>query len=119
GAETVVDGKACPMEFGDLILTPNWCWHEHHHYGTEPVLWLDALDVPLHAYLGTVQFQPGPMVVKPDTVPDAAFQSTNIMPESISARRDHSPVFRYPYADAVAAVSNTPPSQDGVRRVRY
>jgi gentisate 1,2-dioxygenase len=31
GATTVVDGKACAMEEGDLILTPAWTWHEHIH----------------------------------------------------------------------------------------
>ena len=31
GAITMVDGKPCPMEEGDLILTPAWTWHEHVH----------------------------------------------------------------------------------------
>ena len=119
GAVTVVDGKACPMEYGDLILTPNWCWHEHHHNGTGPVLWLDVLDVPLHASLGTVKFQPGPMLVAPETMSDAAFSVPNIVPDEIPVRRDHSPVFRYPYADAAVAVSHVPQSRDKARRVRY
>ena len=38
GALTMVDGKACAMEFGDLILTPAWCWHEHVHGGVEPMI---------------------------------------------------------------------------------
>ena len=36
GAVTIVDGKACPMEPGDLILTPAWSWHEHRHDGSKP-----------------------------------------------------------------------------------
>src|SRR5262249_13880514 len=43
GAITVVNGKPCPMAFGDLILTPAWCWHEHTHRGQGPIIWLDAL----------------------------------------------------------------------------
>ncbi len=35
GAVTVVDGKACPMERGDMILTPGWTWHEHVHEGDQ------------------------------------------------------------------------------------
>src|SRR5438067_153485 len=58
GALTVVDGKPCAMHYGDLILTPAWCWHEHVHRGTDPMIWLDALDVPLHLYLGTAKCQP-------------------------------------------------------------
>lgn len=119
GAVTTVDGKDCPMEFGDLILTPGWCWHEHRHEGQAPVLWLDVLDVPLHAYLGTAKFQPGPIAQMPVTMPDAAYSSANIVPETVAGRTDHSPVFRYPYADAVRALAHAPASADGVRRVRY
>ena len=36
GASTIVDGKPCPMEEGDLILTPAWTWHEHVHQGKRP-----------------------------------------------------------------------------------
>ena len=36
GALTVVDGKPCAMEFGDLILTSAWCWHEHVDRGNGP-----------------------------------------------------------------------------------
>ena len=47
GGFTCVDGEKCPMEKGDLILTPAGLWHEHGHEGTGPVIWLDALDLPL------------------------------------------------------------------------
>ena len=44
---TVVDGAVCPMEDFDLVLTPNWSWHDHHNRSDRPVYWLDVLDVPL------------------------------------------------------------------------
>ena len=44
---TTVDGDACEMEAGDLILTPNWKWHDHNNYGDEPMVWFDGLDLPL------------------------------------------------------------------------
>lgn len=47
GGFTVVEGEKLPMEKGDLILTPSGLWHEHGHSGTGPVVWLDALDLPL------------------------------------------------------------------------
>jgi gentisate 1,2-dioxygenase len=119
GATTVVDGKACPMEEGDLILTPAWTWHEHVHQGTAPIMWLDALDVPLHHYMGTGAFQPGPVADMPETVADAAFAVANVVPDMDYATRDYSPVFRYPYATAAAAVAAAPPARDGSRRVRY
>lgn len=119
GAVTVVNGKACPMEYGDLVLTPAWCWHEHRHDGDEPVLWLDALDVPLHSYLGTVQFERPPIREMPATLPDAAFHSTSFLPEEVPAQLPHSPVFRYPYAEAIEALAAAPPAEDGSRTIRY
>jgi gentisate 1,2-dioxygenase len=53
GAWTTVDGEKCPMSRGDLILTPTGLWHEHGHDGTEPVVWLDVLDLPLVYYTET------------------------------------------------------------------
>ncbi|RJF86352.1 cupin domain-containing protein [Oleomonas cavernae] len=47
GGFTAVDGEKCPMEKGDLILTPAKLWHEHGHGGPGPVIWLDALDLPM------------------------------------------------------------------------
>lgn len=47
GGFTMVEGEKLPMEKGDLILTPPGLWHEHGHTGTGPVVWLDALDLPL------------------------------------------------------------------------
>jgi gentisate 1,2-dioxygenase len=120
GAITVVNGKPCPMEVGDLILTPGGCWHHHHHDGNAPTVWLDALDVPLHLYLGTASFEPGPIKQLPPTVPDAAFAIPNIVPQMAEMpTRSHSPVFRFPYQDAVAALTATPAGPGGFRHVRY
>ena len=35
------------MERGDVVLTPNWCWHEHGNDGHTPMLWFDGLDIPM------------------------------------------------------------------------
>jgi gentisate 1,2-dioxygenase len=118
GAVTLVDGKPCRMEYGDLILTPGWCWHEHEHRGNGPMIWLDVLDVPLHLWLGTAEFQPGPMPEMPATLPDEAFAVANVMPD-ITFAGTHSPVFRYPYADVSQALAAAPRARDGARRVRY
>src|SRR3990172_11504960 len=47
GAYTTVDGVKCAMEPGDLIITPPMRRHDHGHEGSEPVVWLDGLDIPL------------------------------------------------------------------------
>src|SRR4051794_15011423 len=118
-AYTIVDGKSCLMEEGDLVITPGWTWHEHVHKGDAPIVWLDALDAPLHRYLGTDTFEPGPAHDLPDYADDSAFASPNIVPEVSGADRPFSPVFRYPWAAAAAAVRAAPQWKDGSRRVRY
>ncbi|MDF2117282.1 cupin domain-containing protein [Roseiarcaceae bacterium H3SJ34-1] len=119
GAETLVDGKACLMDFGDLILTPGWCWHEHRHPGSEPVIWLDALDVPFHDFLGTSEFQPGPINAPMQTLADDVFAVANMLPDGLPANPQHSPVFRYPFENARRALAAAPTAADGLRRVRY
>lgn len=118
GATTVVDGKACAMQEGDLILTPGWTWHEHRNAGTSPIVWMDLLDAPLHYFLGTDAFEPGPAHDVPKRTADEAFASANIVPE-VGDDTTHSPVFRYPWTTASTAVAAAPVGNDGTRRVRY
>lgn len=47
GGMTTVGGECCPMEKGDVILTPASYWHQHDHDGTAPMIWLDVLDAPV------------------------------------------------------------------------
>ena len=47
GGYTVVNGERVPMSPGDLVLTPNWSWHDHANDTDAPVIWLDGLDTPL------------------------------------------------------------------------
>jgi gentisate 1,2-dioxygenase len=119
GATTKVDGKPCPMSEGDLIITPAMSWHEHTHEGSKPIVWFDALDVPLHQYLGTAVFEPGPPKEYPKSAADAAFAVPNIVPELADGAGRYSPVFRYPRAASVAALASAPLARDGSRKIRY
>ena len=60
GGYTNVGGEKMMMEDGDLILTPQWAWHEHAHEGAEPMIWLDGLDVPFVQSLQVISFEPYP-----------------------------------------------------------
>jgi gentisate 1,2-dioxygenase len=87
GAWTLVDGERCPMQRGDLILTPTGLWHEHGHDGEQPVVWLDVLDLPLVHFLEASYHVNGPrQEVRPRTG-DGAY-----------------PVLRFPWADMRAAL---------------
>jgi hypothetical protein len=60
GAYSVVDGEKTPMETGDVVLTPGWCWHGHGHDGDRPAYWFDGLDVPLTHLLEPMFFEEHP-----------------------------------------------------------
>jgi gentisate 1,2-dioxygenase len=48
---TNVEGEQMLMEPGDLVLTPNWTWHDHYNAGEKNLVWLDVLDAHLTRYL--------------------------------------------------------------------
>lgn len=59
-AYTVVDGQAIPMLDGDVLLTPNGCYHGHDNQSEHDAYWIDFLDVPLVQFLGPMFFQTHP-----------------------------------------------------------
>ena len=94
GGFTVVDGEKLPMEEGDLVLTPGGEWHDHGHEGTEPVVWLDALDLPLFVYLEGSYAEEAPLQ-SPGNRPDASqveYLSSGLAP----SRRNNASTRRYP-----------------------
>ena len=46
GAFTTVEGERFTMNPGDLILTPQWTWHDHYNGTGENIMWLDGHDGP-------------------------------------------------------------------------
>lgn len=58
GTYTLVDGLKIPMEPGDVLLTPNWCWHGHANESAQDAYWVDFLDSPLTSTVGAMFFQP-------------------------------------------------------------
>src|SRR5213075_1118708 len=57
GAYTSVDGERMTMKPGDFILTPFWSFHDHGNPGSEPVVWLDGLDIPIVNMFDTSFFE--------------------------------------------------------------
>ena len=60
GTYTVVDGVRLEMSPGDVLLTPNWCWHGHGNDSRANGYWIDFLDVPLVQLLDPMFFEPNP-----------------------------------------------------------
>ena len=57
GTYTIVDGRKIPMEPGDVLLTPNWCWHAHANESIADAYWMDVLDVPTVHLLNPMFFE--------------------------------------------------------------
>ncbi|MBP6764909.1 MAG: cupin domain-containing protein [Rubrivivax sp.] len=105
GAYTTVDGEKCPMSRGDLILTPTGLWHEHGHDGSQPVVWLDVLDLPLVYYMeASYAIEGRRQAVQPGRS-DQAYAGGGIVPTPVFARSAKAyPLLRYPWAQARAAL---------------
>ena len=105
GAYTTVDGERCPMRRGDLILTPTGLWHEHGHDGTEAVVWLDVLDLPLVHYMEASYHVNGArQAVKPGNG-DRAWTRAGVVPTPVFSRSPQRyPMLRYPWTDTRAAL---------------
>lgn len=123
GGFTVVDGEKLPMEEGDLVLTPGGEWHDHGHEGDEPVIWLDALDLPLFVYLEGSYAKEGPLQAQRNR-PDASqveYLSSGLAPtrrHGASVRRY--PMMRYPWKRTEAALTEMAKyATDGVAELDY
>src|SRR5947209_6984704 len=69
GAYTAVEGEKVVMQEGDLVLTPNWQWHDHGNETKDMVVWMDGLDVPLTKALNSIFFEMAQELQVPATKP--------------------------------------------------
>ncbi|KJS70827.1 MAG: cupin [Comamonadaceae bacterium BICA1-1] len=120
GAYTTIDGEKCPMNRGDLILTPTGLWHEHGHDGSEPVVWLDVLDLPLIYYTETSYAIEGKVQEVRASCVERVYAHGGIVPSPVftrgSARRY--PMLRYPWTEvraALLALAETQPDLEAVQ----
>jgi len=125
GGFTVVEGEKLRMARGDLILTPTGTWHDHGNDGTQPVIWVDVLNVPLVESLNATSFEfnyterdeksntgePIPRTLQsirePDDHSQRLYGTGGIKPLFVSHRRgptEHSPLFVYRWKETRAAL---------------
>ena len=101
GAYTAVDGERTTMHPGDYILTPAWSFHDHGNPGSDPVVWLDGLDVPMVNMFDASFAEHLDVDVQPISRPegDAHTRYGNaLLPVEYKRHRLSSPVFSYPYS---------------------
>ncbi|MBK6648433.1 MAG: cupin domain-containing protein [Betaproteobacteria bacterium] len=120
GAYTTVEGEKCPMERGDLILTPTGLWHEHGHDGNEPVVWLDVLDLPIVYYMEASYVTPGERQPITSAGSDRAYQRGGVMPTPMFTRSANAfPMLRYPWADVKATLQGLATTATEAVQVSY
>lgn len=98
---TAVGGERTTMREGDLVITPAWAWHDHGNEGSEPVAWLDGLDVPMMLFFESV-FMEGHndkqhQLTRPEGDAMARY-GQGLMPiGAASPYGSTSPIFNYPF----------------------
>lgn len=106
GAYTVVGGEKLPMHPGDIVLTPSGEWHDHGHEGTGPVVWLDALDLPVFVQL-EASYSEAAELQRPKQRPDASkveYQAAGLVPARSGTPARRFPLLRFPWARTEAAL---------------
>ena len=101
GSFTNVNGEPCSMDPASLILTPQWCWHDHANETGEPVIWLDVLDVPFILAINQWFWEPFPHEIQPRSRPKGEnlkrFGAGIVRPVGPRVHDGPSPLLVYPW----------------------
>ncbi|HEX3883222.1 MAG TPA: gentisate 1,2-dioxygenase [Stellaceae bacterium] len=126
GAYTAVDGERTTMQPGDFVITPSWTWHDHGNDTSEPMVWLDGLDVQLVNLLNASFAEGYPEDTQPVSRPEGdalARYGHNLLPVDWKPAVKTSPVFNYPYTrsrEALTALArNGDPDPYHGHKLRY
>jgi gentisate 1,2-dioxygenase len=108
GAYTIVEGERIFMQEGDFLITPKNLWHGHGHTGTEPMIWMDALDIPTIYSIGGTFFEPHPDKLetpkRPDNFSELRYSGGMVRP--ISDRHSAvAPLANYKWQRTVEAIN--------------
>jgi gentisate 1,2-dioxygenase len=119
GVYTAVDGDACDMHPGDLILTPSWNWHDHNSSSERSMIWFDGLDMPTVNALDATFFEnyPDEMLqpIQARNRSQRQYPAKGLLPAGTSAQPGpgHSPLLAYRWGDTDAALDALLESSDG------
>jgi gentisate 1,2-dioxygenase len=118
GVWTTVDGDACDMAEGDLILTPSWKWHDHNNPTDQPMAWFDGLDLPLVTALEAVFFENHPDLTQAvdgaHNASERLFGGRATRPLGTAEVGRHSPLLLYRYRDTDATLAGMLETEGGL-----
>ena len=108
GAYTAVDGEKVIMNEGDLVLTPNWTWHDHGNETDHRVVWMDGLDAPLTKAINAMFFGMYQVPRHPPTKPAndsvALYGHGRLSPTWIKESSHFSPLLSYSWEQTAEAL---------------
>jgi len=70
GVWTVVNGDPVAMRRGDFLPQAGWAWHGHQNATSEPMAWIDGLDIPFQYAVDATFFEFGPDQVETRETPE-------------------------------------------------
>lgn len=112
GSYAMTGGERNAQYRGDLVLGPSWGWHSHGNLGDDPAVWFDALDIPLVKMLDASFFEGYGADAFRDNKPDEAsvnsYGRAGVMPTWNRAQTDATPLLKYAWSDAHAALISLP-----------
>src|SRR5205807_4441419 len=100
GAYTAVDGERTAMAPGDFVITPSMTWHDHSNETSEPMFWLDGLDIPMVQFFDASFAEGSDEDQQKITRPAGdgfARYGHNILPVDEKRTSKTSPIFNYSY----------------------
>lgn len=110
GGYTNVNGEPIPMLPGDLVLTPNWAWHDHANDSPLPMMWLDGLDSPLVRLLDAVFQEYFPFerqeLSSARGLSHVKYGSGALRAAGEASVERHSPLMHYAWSETKAALDN-------------
>lgn len=113
GVWTVVNGDAVRMSRGDFLPQAGWNWHAHHNAATEPMAWIDGLDIPFSYYTESQFFEVGREKISPAEQATPAFSQSErlwghagLRPASATAALPATPLLAYRWVDTDRALAD-------------
>lgn len=109
GAHTAVNGERTIMKPGDFVTTPSRTWHDHGNESSEPMFWLDGLDIPVVQFFDASFSEHLDKDEQPLSRPvgdSFARYGHNLLPVDLKRPVMNSPVFNYPYEYTREALEN-------------
>lgn len=127
GGFTSVAGERTTMRKGDFVITPSWAYHDHGNEGSDPVVWLDGLDIPIVAFFeagfGEGYNDKRHAITRPEGDSLARFGSGLLPVNPVDRYGQASPIFNYPYDRTrealVAAAAGEAPDAHIATTLRY